>query len=251
MPPSEILIIGNIEFLRIPAGSFLMGCTPDDPLLFYDEKPQQVLELPEFWMARFQITNKMYSIYAGKGMHPVYLWEETPDHPVMNVTWLNANDFCGWFTRQYIAELQTYNLKACLPTEAQWEKAARGTDGRNWPWGNSFEISKCNSSEGGRGYTLPVGSFSPEGDSPYGCAEMSGNVWEWTHSMKWAYPYRAEDGREREIDGAKHVIRGGSYDNESKFVRCAMRSGGDTKFHSITLGFRIALIDSNSSPLAN
>jgi formylglycine-generating enzyme required for sulfatase activity len=128
-----------------------------------------------------------------------------------------------------------------LPTEAEWEKAARGEYGNEWPWGNEFDKSKCNSSEGGVGTTTPVGAYSPQGDSPYGAADMAGNVWEWCHSLFEPYPYVASDGREAETDSGGRVWRGGSFLNLQWYARATSRNRYYPDFRLGNLGLRVAV----------
>jgi formylglycine-generating enzyme required for sulfatase activity len=153
----------GLEMLHIPAGPFLFG-----------EKKQPSF-LPTFWMSKTPVTNSHYAKFVqDTGYKAPDHWQDgqcpkaLTDHPVVNVSWHDATAYAQW------AGLQ-------LPTEQQWEKAARGEDGREYPWGNEWK-PYCNSKEAGFGTTTPVGIYSPFGDSPYGCVDMSGNVWEWINS---------------------------------------------------------------------
>lgn len=158
------------------------------------------------------------------------------DHPVTCVSWHDALRFCRWSSDQT-------GLRVALPSEAEWEKAARGTDGRIYPWGSSNPDSKkCNYGGYMRG-TTPVGHYSPYGDSPYGCVDMTGNVWEWTRSIHMRYPYNPEDGREDlEIrDEASRVLRGGSFSIDDWFVYCACRRSERPSRCFGNCGFRVVV----------
>jgi formylglycine-generating enzyme required for sulfatase activity len=242
-PPGKITLSNGMEFLRVPAGAFLMGSANDDQLAFDGEKPQHSVEIPyDYWMARFPVTNALYNAYIeAKGMkHPVTGWEKRKDYPVVNVSWKDALAYCRWLDDVMRAELPP-GLVLRLPSEAEWEKAARGNDGRIYPWGNQFNQNKCNMREGRKGGTTPVGLYSPRGDSPYGCADMSGNVWEWTHSLWKAYPYKAGDGREIEKASGARVLRGGSFSDDDRLVRCSYRDSGAPSGRNGSLGFRLCV----------
>jgi formylglycine-generating enzyme required for sulfatase activity len=168
-------------------------------------------------------------------------WNEKLDHPVINVSWRTARDFSKWFTQAYDSRLPSDYIFR-LPTEAEWEKAARGTDRRLYPWGNEFDKNKCNSEENSYKYqTTPVGNYSPQGDSPYGISDMSGNVWEWTHSLYQSYPYRNDDGRESASAEGSRVLRGGSFFHNALDVHAVARDRGGPGLYAVDSGFRVAL----------
>ena len=146
------------QMVKVPAGTFQYG-----PQL--DEK-----ETKEFYIDRYLVTQEDFKKFIeATGHRDPANWhghtypEGKGNHPVVEVNWDDASDYAKWAGKR-------------LPTNEEWEKAARGTDGRTWPWGDDWDIKKCNVFSGG---TTPVGNYSPSGDSPYGAADMAGNVWEW------------------------------------------------------------------------
>lgn len=245
LPSSHTIYkFGEVEFVKVPAGKFLMGSSDSDKQAHDAEKPQHVVDLPyDFYIARFPITSEQFAAYLqAKGVKDPeskwqFPWEH--DHPVVDVSWKDAMAYCQWLNDLRKGELPS-GLILRLPTEAEWEKAARGVQGNMWPWGNIFDKSKCNTLEHSEIYTTPVGTYSPHGDAPYGCADMSGNVWEWTHSLSRDYPYDAQDGRESESVEDSRVLRGGSFAYGKEFARCASRRS-DFFHPPIRTGFRVAV----------
>jgi formylglycine-generating enzyme required for sulfatase activity len=232
-----VYTFGDMEFVEVPAGKFLMGSSDQD-----EEKPQHIVDIPyDYYIARFPVTNAQYAAYekAKAIIHPVSASEKKGDHPVVNVSWNDAMAYCQWWNDLRRNELPS-GVVLRLPTEAEWEKAARGTDGLIYPWGNTFDKNKCNIDEGGKNDTTPVGAYSPQGDSPYGVADMAGNVWEWTHSLFEPYPYEAGDGREDENVSRHHVQRGGSFIGTDQLARATSRYRGDPSFLDF-VGFRVVV----------
>jgi formylglycine-generating enzyme required for sulfatase activity len=234
---------GEPQWVTIPAGEFWMG---DDSSQYDDEKPAHKVYLPEYEIARVPVTNAQYELYVqdtGKDAPEHWRGGNVPkglgNHPVVNVSWYAALDYCAWLSEKLDKEVS-------LPSEAQWEKAAKGAeDQRLYPWGKWQELH-CNNDDLGLKETTPVGLFL-KGASPYGLLDMSGNVWEWTRSIwdeeKYKYPYQADDGRENmeRDDKFSRVLRGGSFFNFQFNVRCAFRDYGDPFDGYYFSGFRIVV----------
>lgn len=283
--PPNVLVITEpirIELVRVPAGEFLMGTPPEDlprvvkdyggkEKLLKDETPQQRLILPDFYIGKYLVTVEQFDAFVkATGYHTEaeqntfgYIWTGTDteskklngtswrqptgpksdlkgkaNHPVTQVSWRDAQAFCEW-------------AKVRLPTEAEWEKAARGTDGRDYPWGDQAPSENLCNFGMNVGDTTPVGRY-PQGISPNGALDMAGNVWEWCSSKYEAYPYCADDGREDLPNHYLHtrVVRGGSFGYEAFLVRCAVHAGMGGHACGNHLGFRVCLTSSSASSLS-
>jgi len=230
------------EMVTVGAGHFWMGSDKRvDRDAEDDELPQHRLYLSAYRIGKYPVMNEEYAAFAAATGHRVpYPWKgnqppaEKLNHPVVNVSWDDAVAYCRWLSE---ATGQHYRLSS----EAEWEKAARGTDGRIYPWGNPPPNERrCNFKRNVDG-TTPVGSY-PAGVSPYGCYDMAGNVWEWTQSLRRGYPYRSDDGREEQAESGSgvRVLRGGNYWNDSSGARCASRYRHRTGDGSYDGGFRLA-----------
>lgn len=221
----------------IPAGEFLMGSDERLP----DEGPAHKVTLKSYWIDVYEVTNEQYKAFidAAGRRSPSHFRNRTfppgkGDHPVTEVTWYDAEAYCTWAGKR-------------LPTAEEWEKAARGTDGRMFPWGNEFDPNKANTPQRWvilkqEGDTMPVGSF-PDGVSPYGLYDMSGNVWEWTASWYQAYPGNTHPS---ENYGEQYkTLKGGSW-WDCSFYKCGIsapvfnRSFFLRGTHNKSFGFRCA-----------
>jgi formylglycine-generating enzyme required for sulfatase activity len=168
-------------------------------------------------------------------------WQTKRSHPVINVSWLDVQHYLKWLNAVQGSSLPEGYIYR-LPTEAEWEKAARGKKAFRWPWGDEFDALKCNSSEGRKDGTTPVGSYSPQGDSPYGCADLAGKVIEWTQSLNKRYPYNPKDGRESAsavvtvLSG--RITRGGSFRSDKEHTRSVYRFKFDARDSRNDVSFR-------------
>ena len=279
--PTPTLGIGStmtgqdgMTLLYVPAGEFLRGSKEDDPAADDDEHPQRSIYLDAFWIDETEVTNAMFARFVQETGHQTDAekegwgwaftggnWGRTdgaewrhpqgPDstikgleqHPVVQVSWNDAKAYCEWAGRD-------------LPTEAQWEKAARGADGRTYPWGNEdvaghlvnlcdkncpFSGNRIDSIDDGYEFTAPVGSY-PEGASPYGALDMVGNVWEWIADWYDAEYYN--DSPERNPQGPDtrdlRVLRGGSWYYVARRVRAGSRGWDVPADRSVGDGLRCA-----------
>ena len=259
--PAESLL----GFRRIPAGSFLMGSDPSgDADVYDDEQPQHTVHLPyEYYMARYPVTVAQFEAFvqaSGYKSRDEDWGRGLPNHPVVYVSWYDALAYCKWLTTRLREWPETPEPLAhllrdaswcvTLPSEAEWEKAARGSDGRRYPWGDAPEPNRANYDETGIGKTSAVGCF-PGGVSPHGVEEMSGNVFEWTRSL-WRlepdkpifrYPYDSHDGRERlqAVDDVPRVVRGGAFWGAPRRARCAYSGYVGARDVHFGFGFRVVV----------
>jgi serine/threonine-protein kinase len=211
-------------WVTIPAGEFQMG--GED----YGVYPVNV---DEFQIGKYEVTNRQYAQCAKAGICAGSAYDDGKAlHPVVNVNWYDAVTYCEWAGGR-------------LPTEAEWEKAARGTDERTYPWGEGIDCDyanyygKDNGNDACVGDTTPVGSYE-SGKSPYGVYDMAGNVWEWTSSLYQSYPYDASDGREELSSSDYRVLRGGSWNNGVNGARSAYRDDYGPSITDDVVGFRCA-----------
>jgi len=242
----------------VPAGNFLMGTdrTKDDQA--HNAEPDiHERYLDGFWMAKYPITYSQFQVFieANDGIQDDRWWQglaksyQSPyeqqwpiaDHPRENVDWYQSMAFCRWLSHRLgggydVGKIDQWLIR--LPTEAEWEKAARGTDGRIYPYGDQVDQYKSNIDESGVGKTTPVTAY-PEGASPYGVLDMSGNVWEWCLN-NWTYPYQHSEVAKMDIsNNLIRVLRGGSWGYYSRRARAAYRYYLQPDGRLDSFGFRV------------
>ncbi len=222
------------EYVYVPPGPFAMGSTPEnDTMAASDEQPQATVSLGGYWIMRTEVTNGQFKrCVADNGACAApenTRWNDPAyaNHPVTHVSWEQATAYAAWADGR-------------LPTEAEWEKACRGVDGRLYPWGNAAPRANQANYSGTVGDTTAVGQYSPQGDSPYGLVDMAGGVWEWVSSQYGPYPYDAADGREDPQGDAPRSQRGGSWDYSDVDARCAHRGSQEPGAGYGEDGFRVA-----------
>ncbi len=242
-PDNWYLPVGDdMGFITIPAGTFLMGSDQKkDSKADDNEFPQHPVELSKYAIGKYPVTVAAFQAFVqDSGYGPEGKWEayaEYANHPVVNVTWNDAMKYCEWLTEK----LKDRGMRIKLPTEAQWEKAARGTDGRIYPCGNELGPDHANTAITQIYMTSPVGSF-PEDVSPYKCLDMTGNIAEWCRD----WYEESYDANSPSIDpagpdtGVFRVGRGGSWGDVADNCRSANRSGHTPISRTGFLGFRLA-----------
>ena len=220
------------DMALIPAGEYTMGSNDWWP----KSQPEHIRNLDAFNIDRFEVTNRRYKEFVdATGYHHPKHWTDgiippgRIDHPVTFVNWFDADNFCKWEGKR-------------LPTEAEWEKAARGTDKRTFPWGDEFAKEKGNTPQYGHGDTMVVGSF-PQGKSPYGVHDLAGNVFEWLND--WFQPYPGNNHPDENYGELYRIVRGGSW-YDCTYYKCGISAPAYNRifFNPYTLnnnfGFRCA-----------
>jgi formylglycine-generating enzyme required for sulfatase activity len=218
------------SWCHVPAGFFSMG----------NQISQRYYRpyLSDYYISQFPITNQQYAVFVRDTRHkPPRHWESgrvplgLDKHPVVYVSWYDAVAFCRWATERVGHQIR-------LPSEAEWEKAARGSNNRFFPWGGRWDSLRCNTPASGIGTTTPVDHY-PNGRSSYGVYDMVGNVWEWTASLHKPYPYKPDDGREDLDAMGSRVLRGCSWDLVTDVDCVAARFSLNPDNSSDDYGFRV------------
>ncbi len=254
LPENGILIQIESQMFVVPAGNFLRGSNRSEIEQFINthpdwragwfenELPQRIVYLDAFYISKYEVTNELYNKFLDDNPgyeRPAY-WH-VPDfngknQPVVGVNWNDAIAYCNWLSEKT-------NKKYRLPTEAEWEKAARGTDGRIYPWGNSEpDIQKANFMDQNH-KTVSVRN-NPLGASPFGLMHMAGNVWEWCSDWydEDYYSIKEKLNPTGPLEGTKKVVRGGSWRENSFFLRCAARNRYPPKTKNEFIGFRVVRV---------
>lgn len=225
----------------VPAGEFIMGSSEADANAEGNERPQRTAHLGAFWIDQTEVTNQAYAacVVAGGCKRPYrpdsatrvgyYDDLQYAHYPIINVSWEDAKSYCSWSGRR-------------LPSEAEWEKAARGLDGKMYPWGDIQPTVDLLNFNNQIGDTTQVGYF-PKGVSPFGVLDMAGNVWEWVADW-YMYEYYSVSPLENPLGpptGEGHVIRGGSWNYGAEYARSSYRGWSPAVNRLDHLGFRCAL----------
>lgn len=218
-------------YIYVADGDFTMGSTAETAASPREE-PQQVVSVDEFWVQQTETTNSQYGrcVSAGVCTAPINdRWDNSAyaNHPVTDISWQQANTYAAW-------------VGGRLPTEAEWEKACRTTDARAYPWGDEPPTADLSNYNNNVGETTPVGSY-PDGASPLGVVDLSGNVWEWVNTLDADYPYDATDGREETEAPGKRIVRGGSFYYTQYQIRCAARTGFAPETANQHIGLRVVI----------
>jgi formylglycine-generating enzyme required for sulfatase activity len=253
-PRTQDPVTQDPVFIEIPGGPFTMGADRStDPAAFDNEKwssdaGEGTVDLPAFYLARHEVTVAEFSRFAQAGKWNVdpRALSGAPDHPVAFVSWPDAIAYARWLeadlkssasTPPHIAQALRDGWRVSLPTEAQWEKAARGADRRRFPWGSEPRRDRANFSSAG---TVPAGRIAcPE--CAHGLSDMAGNVWEWTRSPYQPYPYDPADDRTALDKDALWVMRGGGFADGPQLIRTTARGAAEPGARRPFIGFRVAI----------
>ena len=249
----------STDWVWIPAGTAVVGSTDDEPDSLPEERPQHAISLPRFAIARTPVSIAEFRAFqhacAPRDADLITMAAPAAGDdrtPVTGVNWFDAIAYCQWLEdclRTSTSLPEGYAVD--LPSEPEWERAARSDLHQAYPWGDTFDSSRANVRSSGIGTVVPSGSFSPGGDSPFGIQDMAGNVFEWTrsawghsrHNPDFAYPYDPTDGREYRGAhiNARRVVRGGAYYYDDNCVRVATRNVFMPWIRHPGGGFRVVL----------